>query len=146
MNFELEYLLNTTFSAAHTADPNAKLYINDYNLESAGAKFTTAMQTFTSLVSAGVPISGVGFEGHMIVGEVPSAASLASQMNMVTALGLEVAWTEMDIRMTLPSTTALLTQQSTDYQSMVTACMMVSKCVGITLWDFTDKYVLSTIP
>lgn len=77
----------------------------------------------------------------MIVGEVPSASSLAAQMNQFTALGLEVAWTEIDIRMTLPSTSALLTQQSTDYQSMITACMMVEKCVGMTLWDFTDKYV-----
>ena len=75
----------------------------------------------------------------MIVGSVPSASAIASQMNQFTALGLEVAFTEIDIRMTLPSTSALLAQQKTDYQNMVTACMMVEKCVGITLWDYTDK-------
>ena len=80
----------------------------------------------------------------MIVGEVPSASALATQMNTFTAMGLEVALTELDIRMTLPATTALLAQQQTDYQNMVTGCMMVSKCVGITLWDFTDKYVFSS--
>ena len=77
----------------------------------------------------------------MIVGSVPSASAIATQMNTFTAMGLEVAFTEIDIRMTLPATTALLTQQKADYQSMVTACMMVSKCVGITIWDYTDKYV-----
>jgi len=128
------------FTAAHAADPNAKLYLNDYNLEYSGAKFNTALSTITSLVQQGVPIHVVGFEGHMIVGSVPSAASIAANMNQFTALGLEVAFTEIDIRMTLPATAALLQQQATDYQTMVTACMMVEKCVGITVWDFTDKY------
>jgi len=128
------------FNAAHAADPNAKLYLNDYNLEYSGAKFDTALSTITELVQQGVPISGVGFEGHMIVGSVPSAASIAANMEQFTALGLEVAFTEIDIRMTLPETDALLAQQKADYQTMVTACMMVEKCVGITLWDYTDKY------
>jgi endo-1,4-beta-xylanase len=132
--------INQAFITAHAADPNAKLYLNDYNLEYTGAKFTTAVSTIQGLVSAGVPIHGVGFEGHMIVGDVPSASAIATQMNTFTAMGLEVAFTEIDIRMTLPATTALLTQQKADYQSMVTACMMVSKCVGITIWDYTDKY------
>jgi len=134
-----EYI-NLAFAAARAADPNAILYINDYNLETPGSKFTTALQTVQSLISQNVPIGGVGFEGHMIVGEVPTAAALASQMEMFTSLGLEVAITELDIRMTLPETDALLAQQKSDYQNMVAACMMVAKCVGITLWDYTDLY------
>ena len=47
--------------------------------------------------------------------------------------------TELDIRMTLPETDALLAQQQKDYQSVVQACMNVEKCVGITIWDWTDK-------
>jgi len=132
--------INTAFTTAHAADPNAKLYLNDYNLEYESSKFDTALSTITSMVNAGIPIHGVGFEGHMIVGSVPSAATMAAQMNKFTALGLEVAFTEIDIRMTLPSTAALLAQQKTDYQTMVQACMMVTKCVGMTVWDYTDKY------
>jgi endo-1,4-beta-xylanase len=130
----------TALKAARAADPNAKLYINDYNLETAGSKFTTALSTVQSLLAEGAPLDGIGFEGHMIVGSVPSAASLAAQMNQFTALGLEVAITELDIRMTLPETAALLEQQKSDYQNMVAACMMVTKCVGVTVWDFTDEY------
>ncbi|KZS92173.1 endo-1,4-beta-xylanase precursor [Sistotremastrum niveocremeum HHB9708] len=132
--------LNIAFAAARAADPNAKLYLNDYNLEYTGAKFNTAVSTITSLVQQGVPIDAVGFEGHMIVGSVPSASALATQMNTFTALGLDVAFTEIDIRMTLPSTPALLAQQETDYQNMVAACMQVKRCVGVTIWDYTDKY------
>ena len=90
-----------------------------------------------SLKSAGVPIDGVGFQCHFIVGEVPT--SMSTVMSQITALGLEVAITELDIRMTLPSTQALLTQQQTDYQNVVKQCMAVAGCVGISIWDFTDK-------
>jgi hypothetical protein len=83
-------------------------------------------------------------------------------------LGVEVAITELDIRepdyilfvlrgphshisitklvqrlgMTLPSTDALLAQQKTDYTTLVSACNAVEKCVGVTVWDFTDKVSL----
>jgi len=134
-----EYI-NIAFATARENDPNAILYINDYNLEYTGAKFTTATQTVQQLLAEGVPIQGIGFEGHMIVGDVPAAASLAAQMEVFTAMGLEVAITELDIRMTLPETTALLEQQKSDYMNMVAACMMVEQCVGVTLWDYTDLY------
>ncbi|KIJ24742.1 glycoside hydrolase family 10 protein, partial [Sphaerobolus stellatus SS14] len=41
---------------------------------------------------------------------------------------------------TLPSTQALLAQQQQDYQTVVSACMAVEGCIGITVWDYTDKY------
>jgi endo-1,4-beta-xylanase len=55
-------------------------------------------------------------------------------MESYTALGVEVALTELDIRMTLPSTDAKLAQQSTDYQNTVSACLSVTGCMGITIW------------
>ncbi len=64
------------------------------------------------------------------------------QQNMAefVALGLEVAITELDIRFTaLPPTPAGLAQQKADYETVVAACNAVPKCVGVTLWDFTDK-------
>lgn len=41
--------------------------------------------------------------------------------------------------MTLPSTPTLLAQQKANYQSIVGICKAVERCVGITVWDFTDK-------
>jgi endo-1,4-beta-xylanase len=61
-------------------------------------------------------------------------------MASYTALGVEVAITELDIRMTLPATDALLAQQSTDYSNTIGACVDTSGCVGVTIWDWTDKY------
>jgi len=132
--------ISDAFHAAHAADPKAKLYINEYDLEIPGPKFDTALSTVTALLKQGVPIHGIGFEGHMIVGSVPTASDLAANMMKFTTLGLEVALTEIDIRMELPATDELLEQQKAEYETMITACMMVEKCVGMTFWDFTDKY------
>ncbi|KAH9902641.1 endo-1,4-B-xylanase A [Cubamyces lactineus] len=132
--------------AARAADPNAKLYINDYNIEQSGAKATAMLNLVKQLKADGVPIDGVGFQCHFIVGEVPG--TFQQVLEQFTALGVEVAITELDIRMTLPATQASLQQQQKDYQTVVQACMNVEGCVGITVWDFTDKYswVPNTFP
>lgn len=92
-----------------------------------------------SLKASGVPIDGIGVQAHLIVGQVPS--TLQSNLMQFTALGVEVAITELDIRMTLPSTAALLAQQKKDYQTVVAACKAVPGCVGVTIWDYTDKVI-----
>ena len=74
------------------------------------------------------PIDGIGFESHFIVGEVPT--DLVSNMEAFTALGVEVAVTELDIRMTLPATSALYEQQKTDYNTVISACNSVADCIG----------------
>ncbi|VDB83763.1 unnamed protein product [Peniophora sp. CBMAI 1063] len=126
--------------AARAADPDTKLYINDYNIESPGAKATAMVNLVSELKANGTPIDGVGLQGHFIVGSTPSTSSIQSVMQSFADLGVEVAITELDIRMTLPATDALLAQQKTDYQNVIAACMAVDACVGVTVWDYTDKY------
>jgi endo-1,4-beta-xylanase len=126
-------------NAARTADPNAKLYINDYNIEQPGAKATAMLNLVKSLKSSNVPLDGIGFQCHFIVGEF-SASGLQQNLQTFAAQSVEVAITELDIRMTLPSTAALLAQQKTDYNGVISACMAVDGCIGITIWDWTDKY------
>ncbi|KAJ6485456.1 endo-1,4-beta xylanase [Mycena vitilis] len=133
-------------TAARAADPAAKLYINDFNIEtrpllnwSVGAKATAMLNLVKELQAANVPIDGIGMESHLIVGEVPEASAFISNWEQFTALGIEIAVTELDVRMTLPSTPALLAQQKIDYQNVVSACKAVAKCVGVTIWDYTDE-------
>ncbi|CDO69110.1 Glycoside Hydrolase Family 10 protein [Trametes cinnabarina] len=136
--------LNTTYiplalHAARQADPHAKLYINEYNITGTGAKATSMKKLVRDLKRAGVPLDGVGVQAHEIVGEVPS--DIQRNLEEFVALGVEVAITELDVRFfTLPPTEAGLEQQRKDYETIVGACAAVEKCVGVTVWDFTDKY------
>lgn len=134
-----EDYIRIAFEAAASADPDVKLYYNDYNIEQPGVKTTSALNLIKSLKTAGVKVDGVGLQSHFVVGSTPSTATQTANLESFTAMGVEVAITELDIRMTLPNSTALLRQQATDYQSTVAACLGVKDCVGVTVWDFDDK-------
>jgi endo-1,4-beta-xylanase len=132
--------------AARAADPSAKLYLNDYNIEGTSAKSNAMYNLVQSLKSQGVPIDGVGFESHFILGQVPS--TMQSNLQRFANLGVDVAVTELDDRMQLPSTSANLTQQANDYAAVVNACLAVSRCVGVSQWGVgdADSWIPSAFP
>jgi endo-1,4-beta-xylanase len=58
-----------------------------------------------------------------------------------TDLGVEVAFTELDIRhSSLPASASALVTQGNDYASVVGGCLDTAGCIGVTVWGFTDKY------
>ncbi|KAI0436457.1 carbohydrate-binding module family 1 protein [Xylaria telfairii] len=130
------------FKAAAAADPAAKLYYNDYNIEGTGSKQAGAVKIISLVKAAGARIDGIGMQAHLIVGSSPSQSSLQGAIASYVAAGAtEVAYTELDIRFSsLPSTAAGLQQQATDYVTVTKACLAEKACVGITIWDYTDKY------
>ncbi|EAW06989.1 putative endo-1,4-beta-xylanase [Aspergillus clavatus NRRL 1] len=135
-----EAFLPIAFATAAAADPNVKLYYNDYNIENPGNKATGAQRIVKLVQSYGAKIDGVGLQAHFIVGSTPSQSDLTTTLKGYTSLGVEVAYTELDIRMQMPSSSAKLAQQSADYQSVAAACVTTPGCIGITIWDWTDKY------
>ncbi|KAG8903104.1 hypothetical protein FRC00_000324, partial [Tulasnella sp. 408] len=130
--------VSIAFNAAHAADPAAKLYLNDYNVEGTGAKSDAYYALAQTLLANGVPVHGMGAQAHLIVGSLPG--NVASNVARFVNLGLEFAFTELDIRMTLPVTDALLATQATNYATITSACVDNSGCVGITVWDTSDDY------
>ncbi len=130
--------LAEAFKAARAADPTVKLYYNDYNIEGIGAKSDAVYDMVRTFKQQGVPIDGVGMQAHLVVGAVP--ATLRQNIQRFADLGVDVALTELDIRMKTPRTDAKESQQADDYAAVTKACVAVSRCVGITLWDYPDKY------
>ena len=83
-----ESYIPIALEAARVADPNAKLYVNDYNFEYGGAKFTAVLNLTKKLKAAGAPLDGIGFQGHLIVGSTPG--NIADLFSQLTAEGVEV--------------------------------------------------------
>ncbi|MCX5390860.1 endo-1,4-beta-xylanase [Streptomyces sp. NBC_00094] len=131
-----ESYIADAFRAARAADPAAKLYLNDYSTDALGAKSDGMYALVKRLLAQGVPVDGVGFQAHLVLGQVP--ASLEANLRRFAELGVDVAITELDIRMTLPATEAKLAQQKADYGSVLRACLAVTRCAGVTVWGFTD--------
>jgi endo-1,4-beta-xylanase len=131
---------------AHAADPAAKLYINDYNIEGLGAKSDAMYNLAQTLLSQGVPLGGIGFESHFIVGQIPS--TLQANLQRFADLGLDVAITELDDRMSTPASSANLQQQATDDANVVKACLAIAHCPGVTQWNISDadSWVPGTFP
>ncbi|KAI0405627.1 family 10 glycosyl hydrolase [Xylaria palmicola] len=130
------------FKAAAAADPTAKLYYNDYNIEGTSEKQAGVVKIIKLLKRAGAKIDGVGMQAHLVVGTLPSQSSLEGAIESYVAAGAkEVAYTELDIRFSsLPANSTGIQQQATDYVTVTKACLNEKACVGITIWDFTDKY------
>ena len=89
-----EYIAKA-FQWAHEADPNALLFYNDYN-EISAVKREKIYRLVKSLRDAGVPIHGLGLQGHWAVNE-PSASQLDSTLKRFSGLGVKLQITELDI-------------------------------------------------
>lgn len=125
--------------AARAADPDAKLYLNDYNIEGFGAKSNAMYDLVRELKAEGVPLDGVGFQAHLAV-QYGFPDRMQENLQRFTDLGLDVAITELDVRMRLPQDAAKYQTQIDYYGRVTQACMAVARCVGITIWDYTDQY------
>lgn len=123
---------------AHAADPAARLYINDYNIEADNAKSDALYALAKQLIAQGVPLHGIGFQSHFVVGGVPS--TMKANLKRFSDLGLEVSVTELDIRIPLPASAAELARQSADYKLASENCLGVKRCAGVTVWGVSDKY------
>ena len=87
--------LTLAFKFAHEADPDAKLYYNDYGIE-AGPKHASSMVLLKRLLKEGAPINGVGIQGHWSTNSVPYAA-IDQAIADYGALGLKVSISELDV-------------------------------------------------
>jgi endo-1,4-beta-xylanase len=124
---------------ARAADPNAKLYLNDFNIEGTGAKADAMFNLASSLKQQGVPLDGIGFETHLGV-QFGFPGNMQANMQRFANLGLDVAITELDVRMVLPEDASKDATQTTFYTNVVRACMAIGRCAGITVWGVSDNF------
>lgn len=132
--------IDSAFHIAHRADPGARLYYNDYSAEDMGAKSNKVYNLVKGMVERKVPIHGVGMQCHFRVDQWPTPANIGRNMKRLGDLGLEVAITELDFRVSLPVNDASLAKQKASYAALLGVCLANPNCKSFLTWGFTDAY------
>lgn len=141
------------FEYAHAADPEAKLYYNDYNAI-IPEKRDRIYKLLKMLVDRDVPIHGVGIQGHWSI-YGPSEEELREAMEMYSSLGLDVQITELDVSLypwekeqrerrpdDVDEFTPELEQRQIEAYDMFFEVFRDYKDVlsGVTFWNLSDQY------
>jgi endo-1,4-beta-xylanase len=136
-----EAYIPIAFKTAAAADPKSKLYYNDYNLEYNNRKTDGAVRIAKLVQRYGIKIDGVGFQGHLTTEKTktndiptPTVETLVTSLKKFTDLNLDVAYTEIDIRMNTPANAQKLQKHADDWAKVAQSCLMVERCVGMTIW------------
>jgi endo-1,4-beta-xylanase len=138
------YIANA-FRWANAADPAAKLFINDYNLESDNRKLDSTIALINELKSAGVPIHGVGLQMHISINT--NTAAIDNAFQKLVATGLLIHVSELDVRInpsnatSFTSTQSLLDQQAQKFRYVAESYFRnvpAAQRYGITVWNLTD--------
>jgi endo-1,4-beta-xylanase len=136
-----EYI-DLAFQWAREADPDARLFYNDYGGEGLGAKSDAIYALVSDLKERGVPIDGVGLQVHTSIAWPPLPQDVAANIARLGALGLDVRISEMDVRIQdgTGTTEQKLAAQAEVYRNMANVCVASPACSAFMMWGFTDKY------
>jgi endo-1,4-beta-xylanase len=133
--------IEQVFQWAASANPNAKLFYNDYNAETVNAKSDAIYNMAADFKNRGVPLDGIGFQMHLTLSfdNPATLASFTSNLQRFAALGLDLHITELDVR--LPDgSTASLNAEAELYRKVTAICVQNPSCKVIQTWGVTDKY------
>ncbi|KAG0144872.1 hypothetical protein CROQUDRAFT_707930 [Cronartium quercuum f. sp. fusiforme G11] len=81
-----ESYIEIAFQAAVDAETGVRLYISDYNIEGHGKKSNALYELSKKLVEKKL-LHGVGFQGHLNVGKLPTLPDLKSNLKRFVDLG-----------------------------------------------------------
>jgi GH35 family endo-1,4-beta-xylanase len=138
------------FQWARQADPDAKLFINDYGLESAsGSKLNGLLQYVEYVESQGAAIDGIGTQLHLNINWSDTTA-IASMFQKLAATGKLIKVSELDVAIANSSspespiapTAEQYAQQAEMYRFVAAAYnkyIPESQRYGITVWGVSDK-------
>jgi endo-1,4-beta-xylanase len=140
-------ILPQAFRWAREADPHALLFYNDYNIggeDGTNAKSDAVYAWLQQMKSQGVPIDGVGNQGHLDT-QYGFPTQLAEDLQRYAGLGLKVAITEADVRTfvnnatdQVPTDSLALFAQPYEYSEMLKLAVSVPELISFTVWGFGD--------
>lgn len=127
-------ILWNCFKWAHAADPNAQLYINDYNVEFNWGQAIEYRDLILRIRKMGGPVTGVGIQAHFWDCCRPNVDELVKNLDIIAQAGLPMRLTEYDWGTNLTEK-----QQVDDFIKVATIAFSHPSVNGMISWGLSDK-------
>lgn len=137
------YILRA-FEKARIADPDAVLFLNEYNQESVPAKGAQFLKLVERLLKAGCPLQGLGLQSHLWI-DIPEGV-IAAYMREISQFGLPIHVSELDCtlrtenRLDLRSQADRIAAQGARVTELASAFAALPKAqqFAFTVWGLRD--------
>jgi GH35 family endo-1,4-beta-xylanase len=116
------------FKLAHKADPEARLYLNDFSILN-GNSLVKYGEQIESLVKSGAPVRGIGCQGHFGA-KLPPMNNIRMNLDWLATFRLPILITEFDINTKDEEAKA---KQLEDFYRL---CFSHPAVEGILMWGF----------
>ena len=144
--------LSKCFIWAREADPDVKLFYNDYSLGSSTEKATKVANMATDFENNSIPIDGIGMQMHIDY-QYPDLTTLSSNVTLLKNTGLLIHFSELDMTVNKDKALNSLTSQRANAQkerykniaSLYKNTIPEAQQFGITFWGMrdTDSWLLN---
>lgn len=123
--------------AAHEADPDAKLTINDFGLEDNSERLDAMLGIVQRLRVEGVPVDSVGLESHVYDFDEDKIDpnTLRTVIKRLGRAGVTAHISELDV-----DDSRGQQRQARQYADVLKACLAEPNCTSYSVWGFYDKY------
>ncbi|MTB52099.1 endo-1,4-beta-xylanase [Lewinella sp. W8] len=145
-----ENFIKMLFTWAREAQPQARLHYNDYGIEnfsdSPASKNRFMRDKFKALKDCGAPIDGIGFQSHFVLSQMVSSTGEINQgfidgiedsMEDLATAGLEVAVTELDIRVCNGDRDEDFQEEA--FREYVAMALRQPNCHEVMIWGLRDE-------
>jgi GH35 family endo-1,4-beta-xylanase len=120
------------FKWARQADPNARLFVNDYNIIEWGDQTNTFVEFVKKILKNGAPVDGIGAQCH--IGSSVDLINFKSRFDQLAQFGLPIKVTEFDMG------AKSLTQQqyAAEMAKMLRLCFSHPAIEGFVFWGLKE--------
>lgn len=134
---------------AHEVDPDAKLYLNEYNNEEKGHPKADAMYKMVKdFKERGVPVDGVGLQLHLDATLNYSEEAIRQNIRRYNDIGVDISFSELDVRIPTKNPESYEKLQEDVYLMLYRLAKEEPNVKSVITWGFTDahSWVPSTFP
>lgn len=134
------------FRWAREADPHARLFLNDFGIETICPKSDTFYRLVQRLQAEHVPLDGIGFQMHLSLAGGLSTQSLQQNLKRFAGLGLDIHITEIDVSLDQTGvTSATLQRQAEMYRDVLETVLQFPQVKAIVFWGAADRHSWKTV-